>query len=89
MFYMALTLSSISIASRVLLIFVYIYVLYFYTFSGLFTLLIFTLSIMYTFVPSIAILVFYSFNKMFREEFKKKFFNQKRVKMKETNGKVF
>jgi hypothetical protein len=80
MFYMALTLCSISIVSRILFIFTYIYMLFFNSFSGTLILLIFSVSI-YTIVPSVAILVFYSFNKMFREEFKKKFFNQKRVKI--------
>jgi len=73
---MALTLSSISILSRI--VFVSVYVLYFiFAFnSNLFPTFLATYAI-YTFVPSAAIFVFYSFNKMFRKELKKALFLSK------------
>ena len=76
MLYMALTLCSISILARLLLICVYIFFLYFNSFFYSLILIIITLS-MYTLVATSAILVFYSFNKMFREEFQKRFFTKK------------
>jgi hypothetical protein len=67
MFYMALTLCSISILSRILLIISAIYFILFNSFST--TLITYALNItIQTLVPTSAIFVFYSFNKMFREE---------------------
>ena len=72
MFLMALTLCSLSILSRVLIFFTYI--LFFFSGSFSTNLLVYFLNMMLpTIVPSIAIFVFYAFNKMFREEFRKKF----------------
>jgi len=79
MFYMALTQCSLSIIARVLLIFRFIVFFNFYSFSTSLILLIITLSI-YTIVPTVAIFVFYSFNKMFREKFRKKFFSKENSK---------
>ena len=66
MFNMAFTLCLISIFSRSLLMISYIY---WYFFSGNYVLIPFILYTFYTCVPSVAIFAFYSFNKMFREEF--------------------
>jgi len=77
MFYMSLTLCSISILSRLLLMFIYIYFFFFSSFSSslLVSLLIYFI---YTFVPFVSIFVFYSFNKMFRQEVNEKFFQRER-----------
>ena len=69
---MALTLCSLSILSRLILIAFYVYAFFFYSFSGTLVVFIVNLSI-FTLLPTGAIFVFYSFNKMFRDEFKKKF----------------
>jgi hypothetical protein len=72
MLYMALTLSSLSIFSRCIFILSFAY--YFfqkYTSSTSYTFMI-NYSI-YTLGPSSALFIFYSFNKMFRDEVKKKF----------------
>jgi uncharacterized membrane protein len=70
MFYMALHLCSISIFSRIVFIFSFMYLLAFKSLAhSLFISLIF--HAIYTLVPTVAIFVFYSFNKMFREEFNK------------------
>jgi hypothetical protein len=71
MFYMALTLCSISILSRCLIILCSVF---FQFFSSLSTNLILTNinNTIYTLVPTSGIFVFYFFNKMFRKEFKKK-----------------
>jgi len=67
MFYMALTLCSISILSRFLFMLSYVYYFIFNTFSdsiliGLMGQFIFTLG------PTVSIFVFYSFNNAFRDE---------------------
>jgi hypothetical protein len=75
MLYMALTLSSFSILSRILLI---SFGAYFY-FCPSFTadlLLAFINDSMCTLVPTLAIFVFYFFNKIFRQEIKKTFFSE-------------
>jgi len=72
MLYMALTLCSIMILSRVLICIIGIYYYFFNSFS-VFILLIILDTFVYTLVPTSAIFVFFFFNKMFRSEFKKKF----------------
>ena len=71
MFYMALTLCSISILSRCLII---LSSFFFQFFSSLSTNLILKniTNTIYTLVPTSAIFIFYFFNKMFRQEFNKK-----------------
>jgi hypothetical protein len=71
MFYMALTLCTISIISRVLLMFMLVYFLIYNTFYNSLILFFITNSIQ-VLVPSSGILVFYFFNKMFRQEFKQR-----------------
>jgi len=72
MLYMALTLCSISILSRCLIITGAAFFLAFASFST--NLIITTVNnTIYALVPTVAIFVFYFFNKMFREEFNKKF----------------
>jgi len=71
MFYMALTLCSISVVSRLLLMIAYIVYFLFYSFS----ISVYTYFICYsvlTLEPTLAIVVFYSFNRMFREKFDEK-----------------
>ncbi len=71
LFFMALTLCSISILSRSVFLFSYI-LSFFLTAST--NLLAFTITFsIYTLVPTVAVFVFYSFNKNFRQEFKRKF----------------
>jgi hypothetical protein len=72
MLYMALTLCTIMIQSRILVCFIGVYNYLFDSFS-VFILLIILDTYVYTLVPTLAIFVFYFFNKMFRSEFKKKF----------------
>ena len=70
MLYMALTLCSISISSRIIYIFQYVYFFFFHysnSLSDIITLVILYLLIQ-TLVPTVAIFVFFSFNKMFRKE---------------------
>jgi hypothetical protein len=74
MFYMALTLCSISIFSRSLFMFSYVY--YFF-FNGNYVILALISYAIYTLVPSVAIFAFYSFNKVFREEFNVKILRNK------------
>ena len=64
---MALTLCSISIGSKVALIFVFIYFFFFNSFSETLILLLMN-ALIYALVPSSSIFIFYSFNKMFRDE---------------------
>jgi len=73
MLYMALALCSISILSRVFLMFSYIYFFLFFSFaSHLYVAVIY--HTLHTLEPIFNILVFYSFNKMFKEEFNQKMF---------------
>jgi hypothetical protein len=72
MFIMALFLCTLSILSRCLIMFYYVYALIYDASSltqtfGLLNYMVFTM------VPSMGVFVFYSFNKMFRQEFKRKF----------------
>jgi hypothetical protein len=69
MFNMAFTLCSISLFSRG--VFMTAYIIFFF-FNGNTQILAFICYSIYTLVPSVAIFVFYSFNKMFREEFNTK-----------------
>ncbi len=71
MFYMALTLSTISTVSRILFMISYVFYFFFNSFSYTLILIFNSYSIQ-TLVPSSGIFVFYSFNKMFRQEFKKR-----------------
>jgi hypothetical protein len=77
MFYMSLTLCSISILSRLLLMFIFIYFFFFSSFSSNLLVLL-LIYFIYTFVPFVSIFVFYSFNKMFRQEVNAKFFKRER-----------
>jgi len=72
MFVMAIFLCTLSILSRCLIMFYYVYALVNDASSltltfGLLNYMVFTM------VPSMGVFVFYSFNKMFRQEFKRKF----------------
>jgi hypothetical protein len=76
LFLMALTLCTISILSRIVFVFCYINYFFYNSFSN--NLLVFAINYsIYTLVPTVGIFVFYAFNKMFRQEFKKKILNQK------------
>jgi hypothetical protein len=68
---MALTLSTISVISRVLLMIVLVYFLMNNTFYNSLIIFFMTNSIQ-VLVPSSGIFVFYFFNKMFRQEFKQR-----------------
>jgi hypothetical protein len=71
MFFMALTLSSISVLSRFLFMISYVYYFVFYTFSN--SILIGVIGqFVYTFGPTVSIFVFYSFNNTFRNEMNKR-----------------
>ena len=84
MFNMALTMSSLSVVSRVLLIFVIIYFYFFSNFSS--TLILYIVNALIYIVLSISsIFIFYFFNKMFREEFGKKLFSPKEKSNQTTN----
>ena len=75
MFYMSLTLCSISILSRFLIMVNAAYFLFSSSFRK--SLISTTLNTtIYTLVPTMSIFVFYSFNKMFRDETKKKLFGK-------------
>jgi hypothetical protein len=76
MMLMALTLSAISILSRIILLSVYVVYFIFSINSNVLPTFLITFTV-YTFVPSVSIFVFYSFNKMFREELKKTIFKTK------------
>ena len=71
MFYMALNLCFISIISRTIIFISYIYYLFFPSLKNSFFVFIFN-SFIYILVPTLAIFVFYSFNKIFRNAFNKK-----------------
>jgi hypothetical protein len=79
MFFMALTLSIISTLTRVFFMISFIIFFVLNYFGGFFNLYIISYSI-YTLVPTMAIFVFYSFNKIFRQEFVKKILRKKFVK---------
>ena len=69
MFYMAATLCSILVVSRVFFIFCYIYFFLFYvSFFGNLVLCLFTYLIL-TLIPTGSLIIFISFNKMFRDTF--------------------
>jgi len=70
MLYMALTLCSISIVSRMLFMANFIYFLFYFDVSSSNIIFLINYSI-YTCAPTLAIFVFYRFNQMFREEFRR------------------
>jgi hypothetical protein len=70
MLFMALTLSSISILSRIVHMITFVYFFIYNSFTEFITVGVVYLSIN-TFVPTVSILVFFLFNKMFRFELKK------------------
>jgi hypothetical protein len=76
MLYMVLCLCSISIMSRLVIIFFILFFLFHYSFSGTLTLMVVFITI-YTLVPTVSIFIFYSFNKIYREEFNRFFFSQR------------
>jgi hypothetical protein len=73
MFYMALTLSSISFLSRLFLMICYLYYFIFSSFSNSLLILLIA-NFIYTFGPTFSIFIFYSFNQMFRDQTNKKVF---------------
>ena len=76
MFFMTLTLCSISIGSRLLFTLCYVFYFLFDTFSTV--IVIGSLSsVIFTLVPSTAIFIFYSFNQLFRQEIQSMFINAK------------
>jgi hypothetical protein len=70
MLFMALSLCSVSILLRIVYMFTFVYFFFYNTFSNLLIVGAVYLSIN-TFVPTVSVLFFYSFNKMFRFELKK------------------
>ena len=71
MFYMALTLCTISIISRVLYMICFVFYFLFKTPYN-FQIIIFTAYLIQVLGPTLSIFVFYFFNNMFRQEFKKR-----------------
>jgi hypothetical protein len=71
MYYMALTLCSISIMSRIFFMFSFVYFFYFNSFSSSLNLTIITYLI-HGLEPILNIFVFYSFNEIFSDEFNRK-----------------
>ena len=84
MFFMALTLSIISTLTRVFFMISFIIFFVLNYFDGSFYLYIISYSI-YTLVPTLAIFIFYSFNKIFRQEFVKKILRTKLAKKSSVN----
>jgi hypothetical protein len=75
MFYMGLTLCSISIVSRILLMLCFLYYFIFKSFTN--SILTGAVSnIIYSLVPTVSIFVFYFFNQMFRDEANKMLFKR-------------
>jgi hypothetical protein len=68
MFHMIITLSLISIVSRIILISCNLYGLFFFSLSSIWALVVLDYFI-YALVPSVSIFIFIAFNKMFRNEF--------------------
>lgn len=71
MLFMILTLCSLSIGSRLIIMSNYIYFFFYYSFADSVSIL-FVSYILFTVVPTMSIFIYYSFNKMFREEFNSK-----------------
>ena len=68
---MIITLSLISIVSRIILIIGNLYAIFFFSASNILALVIVVLDyFIYALVPSVSIFIFIAFNKMFRKEFK-------------------
>jgi hypothetical protein len=72
MFFMALTLCSISTLTRMLFMFYFVYLFFFSSFRSSLNVCLISY-LVYTLEPTIGIFVFYSFNKMFRQVFKETF----------------
>jgi hypothetical protein len=72
MFFMALTLCTISLVSRVLLLFCTVLFLFDSSFTVDVVVRITYISVQ-TIVPTLSIFVFYFFNKIFRQEFRRTF----------------
>jgi hypothetical protein len=75
MLYMVLSLCSISIVTGLVIICSIPYFLFYYSFSGSLTLMVVFITI-YTLVPTVSIFIFYSFNKIYREEFNRILFSR-------------
>ena len=75
MFYMALTLCSISIVSRVLIVSGSVYLILYFSLTASVTVKVIENHI-YTLVPTMSIFVYYMFNKMFRDETNRKLFGK-------------
>ena len=73
MFHMIITLSLISIVSRVILIIGNLYALFFKSFSTTTWTLVVLDYFIYALVPTVSIFIFIAFNKIFRKEFKNMF----------------
>jgi hypothetical protein len=71
MLFMILTLCSLSIGSRIVIMINYIYFFFYYSFADSIRILFISYT-MFTLVPSVSIFIYYSFNKMFREGFNNK-----------------
>jgi hypothetical protein len=71
MFYMALTLCSVSVVTRCFIMFAFIYYFFFNSFFTNLILILINYTI-YTLVPKMSIFIFYALNKLFRKEFNKK-----------------
>ena len=82
---MAITLSGISLLSRIIFMCGYIFYFSFYTFTT--NIIIATLNYsIFTLVPTVAIFVFYFFNKKFRQEFDQRILRKsKRINDNTTN----
>jgi hypothetical protein len=71
MLFMILTLCSLSIGSRVIIMSNYIYFFFYYSFADSVHIL-FVSYILFSVVPTVSIFIYYLFNKMFREELNRK-----------------
>jgi len=76
MLYMVLCLCTISIVCRLIIIAFMTFFLFYYSFSGSLSLMVVFISI-YTLVPTVSIFIFYSFNKIYRDEFNRIFFSRR------------
>ena len=85
MLYMALTLSSISVLYRVVVTLCYIYVFKLKSFSSTLILVSFCY-IMYTFITFTSIFIFYYFNNLFRQEFRRIFSLQRMASISNQNN---
>ena len=81
MLYLILTLCSISILTLLILMFNFVYFIFYYDFQSLIVVIVIATSI-YTITPTVAIFIFHSFNKDFRNELKKIISFEKKSEMK-------